>query len=309
MIKIIEKENNVLNMDYTIKSDDKNILQILKNRFGFSSNYIKYLKNNNLILLNNIPVYITHPIEHNNCLTIILPNDEESENIVPLDYNLDILYKDKFLIIVNKPSNMPIHPSMNHYGDSLSNALKNYYLKHNYNFKIRPINRLDKDTSGIVLFAKYPFIQEQLSIQMKNNTFIKKYMAFVEGIFEPQSGIINLPIVRKNNSIIERTVDINDKTQKSQASTIYKTIKCFDGYSQVEFQLISGKTHQIRVHSSHLGHPLIGDTLYGKPSDLISRQALHCYLVEFIHPITKQRIRITSKLPKDMSWNSKKDRD
>ena len=144
---------------------------------------------------------------------------------------------------------------------------------------------------------------------MKNNTFIKKYMAFVEGIFEPQSGIINLPIVRKNNSIIERTVDINDKTQKSQASTIYKTIKCFDGYSQVEFQLISGKTHQIRVHSSHLGHPLIGDTLYGKPSDLISRQALHCYYVEFIHPITKQHIRITSQLPKDMIWDNKKDRD
>ena len=198
---------------------------------------------------------------------------------------------------------------MNHYNDSLSNALKNYYLKYNYNFKIRPINRLDKDTSGIVLFAKYPFIQEQLSIQMKSNTFIKKYMAFVEGIFEPQSGIINLPIVRKNNSIIERTVDISDKTQKSQASTIYKTIKCFDSYSQVEFQLISGKTHQIRVHSSHLGHPLIGDTLYGKPSDLISRQALHCYLVEFIHPITKQRIRITSQLPKDMIWDNKKDRD
>ena len=309
MIEIIEKENNVLNMNYIVKSDDENILQILKNIFGFSSNYIKYLKNNNLVLLNNIPVYITHPIKNNDCLTIILPNDEESENIVPLDYNLEILYEDKFLIIINKPSNMPIHPSMNHYNDSLSNALKNYYLKYNYNFKIRPINRLDKDTSGIVLFAKYPFIQEQLSIQMKSNTFIKKYMAFVEGIFEPQSGIINLPIVRKNNSIIERNVDISDKTQKNQASTIYKTIKCFDSYSQVEFQLISGKTHQIRVHSSHLGHPLIGDTLYGKPSDLISRQALHCYYVEFIHPITKQHIRITSQLPKDMIWDNKKDRD
>ena len=303
MIEIIKKDNQILTMEYIIKKSDENILQILKNKFGFSSNYIKYLKNKKLIFLNNNSVYINHPVKENDCLTIELLNDEESENIVPLDVNLDILYEDNFLLIVNKPSDMPIHPSLNHYYDSLSNAIKNYYLKNSYNFKIRPINRLDKDTSGIVLFAKYPFIQEQLSMQMKDNTFIKKYLAFVSGIFDPESGIIKLPIVRKDNSIIERTIDINNKDAKAQASTIYKTIEYYENnnYSLVEFQLLSGRTHQIRVHSSYLGHPLIGDTLYGKASNLISRQALHCYYIEFIHPITKKRIIINSKLPIDMA--------
>ena len=128
---------------------------------------------------------------------------------------------------------------------------------------------------------------------------IKKYIAFVSGLFEPQSGIIEFPIVRKDNSIIERVVDINNEAQKNQASTIYKTMQYYPkyDYSQVEFQLLSGKTHQIRVHSNHLGHPLIGDTLYGKPSDLISRQALHCYKLSFINPLTNKAQTIESNLP------------
>jgi len=191
---------------------------------------------------------------------------------------------------------------MNHYTDSLSNGIKNYFLQKNLNYKIHPITRLDKDTSGIVIFAKFPFIQEQLSIQMKNNKFIKKYIAFVQGKFSPESGIIDLPIVRKADSIIERVVDETQTQDKHQSISLYKTLHYDEklNYSEVEFQLVTGKTHQIRVHSSHLGHPLIGDTLYGIPSDLISRQALHCYYIEFIHPIYNNILRIKSNLPDDM---------
>ena len=138
---------------------------------------------------------------------------------------------------------------------------------------------------------------------MRNNQFIKKYIAFVSGLFEPQSGTINLPIVRKNNSIIERTVDSTRTDSKYQAITLYNTIEYYpqNDYSQVEFQLLTGKTHQIRVHSSYLGHPLLGDTLYGTPSDLISRQALHSYYIEFTHPITNKKLQITSPLPDDIN--------
>lgn len=302
MIEIINKKNNELNMNYVVEENDINITQILKSKYHFSTNYIKTLKSNNQILLNGNPANINQAITTGDCITIILPSNEESENIVPLKMNLDILYEDKFMLIVNKPSNMPIHPSLNHYTDSLSNAVKNYYVEHGYGYKIRPVNRLDKDTSGIVIFAKFPFIQEQLAMQMKNNRFIKKYIAFVSGLFEPQSGTIDLPIVRKDNSIIERTIDISQANPKYKATTIYKTIEYYpqNDFSQVEFQLLTGRTHQIRVHSSYMGHPLIGDTLYGSSSNLISRQALHSYYIEFTHPITNTNLKIIAPLPDDM---------
>ena len=302
MIEIIKEKNNLIYMNYVVNVDDHSIIQILKAKYRFSTNYIKYLKTHNKILLNNEMVNISHSINIGDCISIILSNDEQSDNIVPTPMELDILYEDDFLLVVNKPFGMPIHPSMNHFTDSLSNGIKNYFLQKNLNYKIHPITRLDKDTSGIVIFAKFPFIQEQLSIQMKNNKFIKKYIAFVQGKFSPESGIIDLPIVRKADSIIERVVDETQTQAKHQSISLYKTLQYDEklNYSEVEFQLVTGKTHQIRVHSSHLGHPLIGDTLYGIPSDLISRQALHCYYIEFIHPIYNNILRIKTQLPEDM---------
>ena len=304
MIEIVNKDNNEINMNYVVEKNDTSITQILKSKYHFSANYIKTLKNNNPILLNSNNATINQPIKHGDCITVVLYANEESENIVPLKMDLEILYEDEFMLIVSKPSNMPIHPSINHYYDSLSNAVKNYYMEHGYNYKIRPVNRLDKDTSGIVIFAKFPFIQEQLAMQMRSNQFVKRYIAFVSGIFEPQSGTINLPIVRKNNSIIERTIDTTQTDSKFQATTLYNTIEYYpqNYYSQVEFQLLTGRTHQIRVHSSYMGHPLLGDTLYGAPSDLISRQALHSYSIEFTHPITNQKLQIISPLPNDMQY-------
>lgn len=168
-----------------------------------------------------------------------------------------------------------------------------YYL--NNNKKIRPINRLDRDTSGIVLFAKNEYIQEL----MINSTKIKKeYIAITDGILKEKSGTIDLPIARKPGSIMERQVSVEGQT----AITHYEVIRQIqDRFTLVKLELGTGRTHQIRVHLSHIGAPILGDTLYGKETDLISRQALHAHKITFTHPITQNTVEIIAPIPDDIS--------
>lgn len=162
--------------------------------------------------------------------------------------------------------------------------------------KIRPINRLDRDTTGIVIFAKNEYIQECLVKQMKQGNFYKEYLAILEGTLEKNKGMIDAPIARKDGSIIERCIDKNG----AKAITHYEVIDIKDNLSLVKFVLETGRTHQIRIHSKYIGHPILGDTLYGNETNLISRQALHAHKTSFIHPITKKQIELISPLPKDM---------
>ncbi len=295
-----------------------NIKEILKNHYHFSSRFITKLKTQNMLYINNTSASINDVLNPNDTLTIDLDFEEESDNIVGTKMDLNILYEDEFLLIVNKPYNMPVHPSMLHFEDSLSNGIKYYYDSIGLKSKIRPVNRLDKDTTGIVIFAKYAFVQDILSTQMKSSDFEKKYLALCVGNFDPNTGEINLPITRKQNSIIERCVNLDSTLQKEQAITKYKTLKIYDcdeslnGFSKlslVEFTLITGRTHQIRVHSSYLGHPLLGESLYGNYTSLainlantinIDRQLLHCHELTFLHPITNKKMHIISPIPNDM---------
>lgn len=162
--------------------------------------------------------------------------------------------------------------------------------------KIRPINRLDRDTTGIVIFAKNEYIQECLVKQMKQGIFYKEYLAILEGLLDKNAGIIDAPIARKDGSIIERCIDKNG----AKAVTHYEVIDIKDNLSLVKFVLETGRTHQIRVHSKYIGHSILGDTLYGNETNLIFRQALHAHKTAFIHPITKNKIELISPLPKDM---------
>ena len=166
------------------------------------------------------------------------------------------------------------------------------------NKRIRPVNRLDRDTTGVVLFAKNEYIQECLIKQMANNTFYKEYIAILDGKLENQKGIINAPISRKDGSIIERCIDENG----SKAISHYELIDTKNNLSLVKFILETGRTHQIRLHSKHIGHPIIGDTLYGNESSLITRQALHCYKISFIHPISKNKLELVAPIPQDMEF-------
>ena len=263
----------------------KTVKEVLKKYFHISDRLLLKLKNNNKIFLNNQETRTSTQLLLNDTVTVDISFIEKSENINPVKMDLDIIYEDNCMLIVNKPFGLTVHPSMAHFEDSLSNGLQYYFEQNNIQTKIRPVNRLDKDTSGIVIFAKNEHIQNRLTDQMKNHIFKKSYIAILEGNLEKTLDTINAPIARKPGSIIERQV--NSKGQK--AITHYKLIKNYIDFCLVEFELETGRTHQIRVHSKYIGHPILGDTLYGNSSELISRQALHAYKVEFIHPIKKEK--------------------
>lgn len=284
---------------YTIKSNDNyiNLKQVLKEEFFISDRLILKLKNHKQFFLNDENVYISHSVKENDVVKVNLDFEESSDNIIPTPMKLIILYEDDALLVLNKPAGIAIHPSHSHFDNSLSNGVKSYFQEINLKRKIRPVNRLDKDTSGAVIFAKNEYIQECLSRQMKNNIFKKEYIAFLDGKVENKTATINAPIARENDSIIKRCV----RDDGDFAISHYEVLKYYTQFTLVKFLIETGRTHQIRVHSNYIGHPVLGDTLYGKASSLISRQALHSYKVSFIHPITKKTLEIIAPLFEDMN--------
>lgn len=286
-----------MELNYIVKKSDTSIKQILKNEFNMSERFVLKLKTNKCIYINNVCVPIHFSINGGDLLSIKENFIEDSDGIVSNDnITLNILFEDDYLLILDKPAGIAVHPSILHYDNSLSNGVKSYFEKIGLRKKIRPVNRLDKDTSGIVIFSKNEYIQECLVRQMSNNIFKKKYIAILEGLLEKVSGTINAPIARKKDSIIERCIDESGDIAISH----YKVLQRLGTMTEVEYTLETGRTHQLRVHSAFIGHPIIGDSLYGNESSLISRQALHSYYVEFIHPITKKEMVIRSKLPSDI---------
>ena len=284
-----------MKINYTVKNNKLTVNQILINELKISSRLLYKSINNKRIFLNN-NLCDSRDLAHiGDLLTSDFDYEEDNSNIVPTKMNLDIVFEDDWLIVVNKPAGIAIHPSILHYSDSLCNGIRFYFDSIGLKKKIRPVNRLDLNTSGLVVFAKCEYIQECLISQMKDNLFKKEYLAFCEGIFENKSGTIDLPISRKDNSIIERCI-----SKDGQPSvTHYEVLKEFNNYSLVKCVLETGRTHQIRVHMSAISHPLIGDSLYGSISDFIDRQALHCHKLKFIHPITKNFMDFCGEIPLD----------
>lgn len=286
-----------MELKYLVKDNKyKNINEILSLEFKISTRLKNKLIRKNMILLNDNICDTRNSVNIGDKLIVDFNYNEDISNIVPKEMPLDIVYEDEWLLVVNKSSAIAIHPSILHFDNSLSNGVRFYFDKIGLKKKIRPINRLDKDTSGLVIFAKCEYTQECLSLQMKNNIFEKEYLCLCSGLFDKESGTINLPIARKEGSIIERCIDENGK----KSITHYKVLEDFKNYSLVLCKLETGRTHQIRLHMSSIGHPLLGDTLYGTSSNLISRQALHSYKIKFIHPIAKKELELKANLPEDI---------
>ena len=286
-----------MTLEYIVKDEKyENINQILKQEFHISARLQHKLIIEKHVYLNAISVDTRSSVSQNDIITVNLDFEEESENIVPTKMNLDIIYEDNALLILNKPAGIAVHPSHLHYEDTLSNGVKYYFENIGLKRKIRPVNRLDFITSGLIVFAKNEYIQECLIQQMSSNLFKKEYLAIVIGHFENPKGTINLPIARKENSIIERCISANNG---QIAITDYEVLQELNINSEclsiVKCNLQTGRTHQIRVHMSAIGHPLLGDTLYGTPSKLINRQALHSYRISFVHPLTNKVLEFTSK--------------
>ena len=281
---------------YVIKNiDSKSSLNdLLKNKFNISSRLLSKLIRNKKILVNGDIFDTRLKCSVEDELFIDFSFEEDNSNIIPTKMDLSIIYEDEWLLVVNKPANIPVHPSMEHFTDSLANGIRFYFDSIGLKKKIRIVNRLDLNTSGLIIIAKCEYIQECLVKEMYDNTFKKSYLALASGIFNKKDDVLTFPIARKHGSIIERCVDF----ENGQFSiTHYRVIKEIDGNSLILCSLKTGRTHQIRVHMSYIGHPLVGDSLYGDCdiSDFPDGQLLHCYRLRFIHPITNNLIILKSK--------------
>ncbi|KGA97315.1 RNA pseudouridine synthase [Alkalihalobacillus alcalophilus ATCC 27647 = CGMCC 1.3604] len=231
---------------------------------------------------------------------IILPSETPSANLSPENKNLDICYEDEHLLIINKDIQMLTIPSKEHPTGTLANAVLGYYEQKGIAATFHAVNRLDKDTSGLLVVAKHRLAHDKLSKLQQDKRLKRYYEAIVEGCVTPRQGVIDAPIARKLDSIIERMVH----PAGQRARTHYEVIAQSEQYSYVRIELETGRTHQIRVHFSSRGYPLCGDDLYGGHLNFIPRQALHCYKLELVHPFTNEQLLIKAEMPKDM-WQLK----
>ena len=265
------------------------VKELLFKRMNYSANMVKKLKRDpDGILVNGCHVTVRRILLHGDLLELKSDDSESdaSSNIVASDLPLDIIYEDDYITALNKPCAMPTHPSHNHYSDTLANALAYRYKVLSVPFVFRPINRLDSDTSGIVLTAKTKPAAYYLSKALSEGKFRKSYIALLHGNLY-QSGKIELPIRRQFNSSMLRCTDSSMSQSAKYSLTEYTVIKNFkDGRTLVCAHPVTGRTHQLRVHFSQIGHPIYGDGLYGvtKDGSDFPRLALHAFRLEFPHP-------------------------
>lgn len=245
-----------MKLEYRIKRNDvgKSINSILTTELNLSSRLLTKLIKNQKIFLNQSNCNTRNLVNIGDVIEIDFNLPEDNSNILSMPMELDIIYEDEWLLVINKPAGMPIHPSRLHYTDSLSNGIKFYFDSIGLSKKIRPVNRLDLDTSGLVIFAKCEYIQKSLIQQMINKTFQKEYLCIVNGLLERKTSTIDLPISRKSGSIIERCID---KNNGHPSITHYKVLQEFQNYSLLKCNLETGRTHQIRVHMAAIGHSLL----------------------------------------------------
>ena len=248
--------------------------------------------------------YLNYRLQGQDVLLVHIQEEKSSEKIPPVSLPFPVVYEDEDLVVVNKPANMPIHPSMKNYENTLGNAAAWYYQRQGKAFIYRCVNRLDKDTSGLTILAKHMVSGSILYGQMTKREIYREYLAIVQGIMSKGEGVVDLPLGRKPESAIMRMVDY---AHGERAVTHYRVLgTCTrgqappEGVSILSLHLDTGRTHQIRVHMAHLGYPLIGDYLYNPGNHQMERQALHSYRLRFIHPITGVPLEFTAPLPEDM---------
>lgn len=277
--------------------EGSSLLTYLKEK-QYSSQIITRLKRTeNGILLNGIWGRVRDVLHTGDLLEITLVEMNSSVNIVPSALPLDIVYEDADLMVINKSADTPIHPSQGNYDNTLANAVAHHFAQKNESFTYRCINRLDRDTTGLLILAKHMYSASLLSNMVQNREIHREYLAIATG-FVSDEGTIEAPIGRVDGSTIERQVDY---ANGDYACTHYKRVAFQNGYSLVSLKLDTGRTHQIRVHMKHIGHPLPGDFLYNPNYSVIKRQALHSYRLKFVHPITNKKMEFTAPLPEDMN--------
>jgi len=280
-------------LEFTVPegTDSIKISDFLRQR-GISQTLRRKIKQKGKVLLNGREVNLAAIATAGDRLEISLPAEPK---LVPTSLPLQVIYEDQEFLVVNKPPGMLVHPTTKLEYNTLANAVLYYYQQHGLDCDFHPVHRLDRNTSGLVLIAKHPYIQHYLC-----QNYIEKvqrfYIALITGKMPTIEGIINAPIGRSPDSIIRRIV----RPDGQKAITKYRTIDIYHEASLVEVEPITGRTHQIRAHFAAIGHPLLGDDLYGGSRELIGRQALHAAKLTFTNPINQATISVTADLSEDM---------
>lgn len=286
-------------MDFTVGTEyeGRPLRDFLARELGVSRALLCDLKKTGGIAVCGKSVTVRCLLHAGDTVSLTLPPDES--DLAPADLPLSILYEDDWLIAVDKPPYMPTHESFRHRGDTLANALKFEFDRRGIPFVFRAVGRLDGDTSGVVLLAKDRLTAERLGALHKTGGYEKVYLALVHGVPKDDAGKIEGYIRRAGESIILRQMHGSGRPSE-YARTDYRVLRRFDRFALVECRPKTGRTHQIRVQMSAIGHPLVGDDLYGGEK-ILPRQALHAFSLSFIHPFTKEKIVITAPLPSDMA--------
>ncbi|NRY61469.1 RluA family pseudouridine synthase [Clostridium beijerinckii] len=291
-MSILEKQ--VVNIEKGTK-----IREYLKVELGLSTRLIRSASLGKRIFVNDEVVKMNRVLNEGEIIKIDLEKDE-SQDIAPEKMDIDIVYEDEDILVVNKKPFMVVHPTKSYQSGTLANGVINYFMESNQNCIVRLVSRLDMNTSGLIIIAKNQFSHGMLSKEMSENKVEKKYLALVHGIMKEKQGTIDLPIYKPEGieNGIRRVID--ERGQRS--ITHYKVVEEYNESSLVECKLETGRTHQIRVHLSHLGHPIYGDTLYGDgdEEDLIKRQALHAFGLDFKSPRSGEILSLRAELPDDM---------
>lgn len=284
---------------YRISRDDagKDIRTFLRGR-GYSRHILASMKPiRDAVTVNGEHQYMSFPLSEGDVLRTKVRDLESSVNVIPAPVPFSIVYEDEDLLVIDKPADTAIHPAVGHPANTLANGVAYYFREQGIPYVFRCINRLDRDTTGLLIAAKNIVSASVLETALQKHEIRRTYLAVAEGQV-PGEGTIYLPIARKEGSLIERCVDLQIG---ERAVTHFRTLRRYDAYSLTELHLETGRTHQIRVHMAAIGHPLMGDTLYnegGIPG--IGRQALHSSRLDFVHPITGEEMHFEAPLPEDM---------
>ncbi|MDF9409591.1 RluA family pseudouridine synthase [Pelotomaculum isophthalicicum JI] len=285
-----------MKLSYQVTAADAGLTaeRIMQKNLGFSRTTIRKLKRLSGVVVNGQAAYLNKRLQEGDQISVNL-RFEEYTNVLPQPIPIEIAYEDEHLLIVNKPHNMLVHPLKHEPENTLANAIL-YHFDNNTEPVFRPLSRLDRNTSGLVVVAKHAHAGFRLAQQLSSGELWREYLAVVGGFLEQESGSIDLPIGRCKDSKVKRMVCPDGR----RAITYYQVKQYLADSTLARLRLVTGRTHQIRVHMSHIGHPLVGDALYGGRMEGINRQALHCCRVGMKHPITGNELIIDAPIPEDM---------
>lgn len=286
---------------YVVKQEDEGMLvkEILHRHFALSVRQVSRMKfKEDGIMVDGKRVTVRHVLTCGEELCICLEQEEDgSDQLIPLEGKPDIRYEDEDMVVVYKPAGMVVHPSHGHYADSLANLLVYHYGSQGEHLVVRPVGRLDKDTSGLLIVAKHAAAAASFDRQRREGTLSRTYLALTQGCPKPTSGSVDAPLGRVEGSLILRQV----RPDGERALTDYEVVAAGEEYSLVRLKLHTGRTHQIRVHMAYLGHPLLGDPFYGiEGSGGMTRAALHSWQIVCRQPMTGEKLTFQAELAEDM---------